>query len=139
MFWFPHLEVCRGRDRRHSSRPSFLFDLLNRVAYQGASFDLTWGGRRIARLVPAGLPKRVEVSALNAAFAGISIPGDDAERFACDIADAQAASVPDKVPEFIDTPSRGSYRSSGNASGMLTQNDLSKSGRHLACSLSSGS
>ena len=39
-----------------------LSDLLNRVAYQGASFELTRGGRRIARLVPAGPPKRVRVS-----------------------------------------------------------------------------
>lgn len=38
-----------------------LSDLLNRVAYQGASFELTRGGRSIARLVPAGPPKRVKV------------------------------------------------------------------------------
>jgi prevent-host-death family protein len=46
-----------------------LSDLLNRVAYQGASFELTRGGRRIARLVPAGPPERVKVSELNAIFA----------------------------------------------------------------------
>jgi antitoxin (DNA-binding transcriptional repressor) of toxin-antitoxin stability system len=73
-------------------------DLLNRVAYQGASFDLTRGGRRIARLIPAGPPQRVEVSELNAIFARIPSLGDDAEFFAHDIADAQAAIVPDKDP-----------------------------------------
>jgi antitoxin (DNA-binding transcriptional repressor) of toxin-antitoxin stability system len=73
-------------------------DLLNRVVYQGASFELTRGGRRIARLVLAGLPKRVEVSELNRIFAGIPSLGDDAESFDRDIADAEAAIVPDGDP-----------------------------------------
>jgi prevent-host-death family protein len=75
-----------------------LSDLLNRVAYQGASFELTRGGRRIARLIPAGPPKRVEVSELNRIFADIPSLGDDAEAFERDIADAQAAISPDKDP-----------------------------------------
>lgn len=75
-----------------------LSDLLNRVAYQGTSFQLTRGGRRIARLIPAGPPKRVEVSELNTIFANIPSLGDDAESFERDIADAQAAIVPDNDP-----------------------------------------
>jgi prevent-host-death family protein len=75
-----------------------LSDLLNRVAYQGASFELTRGGRRIARLVPAGPPKRVRVSELNDIFAHIPKLGDDADAFERDIADAQSAIVPDRDP-----------------------------------------
>jgi antitoxin (DNA-binding transcriptional repressor) of toxin-antitoxin stability system len=75
-----------------------LSDLLNRVAYQGASFELIRGGRRIARLVPAGPPERVKVSELNAIFARLPKLGDDAATFGRDIADAQAAIVPDRDP-----------------------------------------
>lgn len=75
-----------------------LSDLLNRVAYQGASFELTRGGRRIALLVPAGPPNRVAVSELNRIFAGIPSLGDDADTFERDIADAQAAIAPDNDP-----------------------------------------
>jgi prevent-host-death family protein len=75
-----------------------LSDLLNRVAYQGASFELTRGGRRIARLVPVGPPERVKVSELNAIFARLPKLGEDAEAFERDIADAQAAIAPDRDP-----------------------------------------
>ena len=75
-----------------------LSDMLNRVAYQGASFELTRGGRRIARLVPAGPPQRVKVSELNDIFAQIPKLGDDADAFERDIADAQAAIVSDRDP-----------------------------------------
>jgi len=75
-----------------------LSDLLNRVAYQGASFELTRGGRSIARLVPAGPPKRVKVSELNDIFARIPKLGDDAEAFERDIADVQSSLVPDRDP-----------------------------------------
>jgi prevent-host-death family protein len=75
-----------------------LSDLLNRVAYQGASFELTRGGRRIARLVPAGPPKHVKVSELNDIFARIPKLGDDAEAFERDIADAQSVLVSDRDP-----------------------------------------
>ncbi|MBK5969831.1 MULTISPECIES: type II toxin-antitoxin system Phd/YefM family antitoxin [Thiorhodovibrio] len=75
-----------------------LSDMLNRVAYQGASFELTRGGRRIARLVPAGPPQRVKVSELNDIFAQIPKLGDDADAFERDIADAQSAIVPDRDP-----------------------------------------
>lgn len=46
-----------------------LSDRLNPVPYQGASFELTRGGQRSARLVPVGPPKEVKVSALNELFA----------------------------------------------------------------------
>lgn len=75
-----------------------LSDLLNRVAYQGASFELTRGGRRIARLVPAGPAKTVKVSELNDIFARLPKLDDDADAFERDIADAQAALVPDRDP-----------------------------------------
>jgi len=75
-----------------------LSDLLNRVAYQGASFELTRGGQRIARLVPVGPPKRVKVAELNDIFARLPSLGDGADAFERDIADAQAAMVPDVDP-----------------------------------------
>jgi prevent-host-death family protein len=75
-----------------------LSDLLNRVAYQGASFELTRGGRRIARLVPADAAKRVKVSELNDLFASIPKLGDDAAVFERDIADGLGAIVPDRDP-----------------------------------------
>jgi len=75
-----------------------LSDLLNRVAYQGASFELTRGGRRIARLVPAGPSKVVKVSELNALFARLPALGDDAEAFERDIADSEAALAQDRNP-----------------------------------------
>jgi len=75
-----------------------LSDLLNRVAYQGASFELTRGGRSIARLVPTGPPKRVKVSELNEIFARIPKLGDDAEAFERDLADVQTAFVLDRDP-----------------------------------------
>lgn len=37
-----------------------LSELLNRVAYQGSSFELVRGGKRIARLIPAGPAKRIK-------------------------------------------------------------------------------
>jgi len=73
-------------------------DLLNRVAYQGASFELTRGGRRIARLVPAGPSETVKVSELNAIFARLPKLDDDADAFERDIADAQSVLVPDRDP-----------------------------------------
>jgi prevent-host-death family protein len=75
-----------------------LSNLLNRVAYQGASFELTRGGRRIARLVPAAPAKHVQVSELNALFARLPALGDDAEQFERDIADAETALVEDRDP-----------------------------------------
>jgi antitoxin (DNA-binding transcriptional repressor) of toxin-antitoxin stability system len=75
-----------------------LSDLLNRVAYQGASFELIRGGRPIARLVPARPAKTVKVSELNDIFARIPKLGDDADAFDRDIADAPSALLPDRDP-----------------------------------------
>jgi prevent-host-death family protein len=75
-----------------------LSDLLNRVAYQGASFELTRGGRRIARLVPVGPSKTVKISELNDIFARIPKLGEDADNFERDIADAHSVLVPDRDP-----------------------------------------
>lgn len=75
-----------------------LSDLLNRVAYQGASFELTRGGRRIARLVPVGPSKAVKVAELNALFARLPALDDDAEAFERDIADSEATLTQDRDP-----------------------------------------
>lgn len=70
-----------------------LSELLNRVAYQGASFELTRGGKSIARLVPVGPAKRVKVSELNDLFARLPSLDDEADAFAQDI-DALRRSLP---------------------------------------------
>ena len=65
-----------------------LSELLNRVAYQGVSFELMRGGRRIARLVPPGPPKEVRVSDLNALFDRLPrLDPDDVEAFETDVDD----------------------------------------------------
>jgi antitoxin (DNA-binding transcriptional repressor) of toxin-antitoxin stability system len=62
-----------------------LSELLNRVAYQGSSFELIRGGKSIARLVPAGPAKRVKVSDLNRLFARFPCLDEDADAFARDV------------------------------------------------------
>lgn len=62
-----------------------LSELLNRVAYQGASFELRRGGKSIARLVPAGPAKQVKVSDLNDLFACLPHLDEDADAFVRDI------------------------------------------------------
>ena len=73
-------------------------DRFDRIAYQGASSEVTRGGSRIARLVPAGPPRSVQVSELNDIFARIPALDDDADCCERDIANAQSAIVPDKDP-----------------------------------------
>jgi antitoxin (DNA-binding transcriptional repressor) of toxin-antitoxin stability system len=68
-------------------------DLLNRVCYQGASFELARGNRIVARLVPAGPAKRVTVADLNRVFAELPRLGDDAEDFGREV-DALRRSLP---------------------------------------------
>ena len=76
-----------------------LSELLNRVAYQGASFELTRGGRRIARLVPPGPPKEVKVSDLNALFDRLPrLDPGDIEAFAQDIREVDSAGGLDQDP-----------------------------------------
>ena len=62
-----------------------LSELLNRVAYQGESFELKRGGKSIARLVPAGPAKQVKVSDLNNLFARIPRLDEDTDAFVQDI------------------------------------------------------
>ncbi len=62
-----------------------LSELLNRVAYQGTSFELKRGGKSIARLVPAVPAKQLKVSDLNDLFARLPPLEDDADGFARDI------------------------------------------------------
>ncbi len=59
-----------------------LSELLNRVAYQGMSFELKRGGKSIARLVPAVPAKQLKVSDLNDLFARLPPLEDDADGFA---------------------------------------------------------
>ncbi len=76
-----------------------LSKMLNRVACQGASYELTRGGRRIARLVPSGPSKEVQVSDLKALFARLPrLDPDDIDAFARDIAESDAALAPDRDP-----------------------------------------
>ena len=62
-----------------------LSELLNRVAYQGASFELKRGGRSIARLVPVGPARQLKVSDLDGLFARLPDLGEDADVFVRDI------------------------------------------------------
>lgn len=62
-----------------------LSELLNRVAYQGASFELERGGKSIARLVPVGPAQKVKLSDLNSLFAPLPRLEEDADVFVRDI------------------------------------------------------
>lgn len=53
-------------------------DLLNRVLYQGATFELERGNKVIARITPAGPPRHVPVRDLNGLFSDLPELGDDA-------------------------------------------------------------
>lgn len=76
-----------------------LSELVNRVARQGASFELTRGGRRIARLVPPRPPKEVKVAELGALFARLPrLDPDDIDGFEQDIVESERALVPDPDP-----------------------------------------
>lgn len=76
-----------------------LSELLNRVAYQGVSFELTRGGKRLARLVPSGPPTEVKVADLNGLFDRLPrLEPDDIEAFLLDIAETDAALTTDLDP-----------------------------------------
>jgi prevent-host-death family protein len=76
-----------------------LSELLNRVAYQGASFELTRGGKRIARLVPSGPPKELKVADLNTLFTRLPrLDEDDIKALEQDIVESDAALAPDRDP-----------------------------------------
>ena len=75
-----------------------LSELLNRVAYQGASFELTRGGKSIARLVPAGPAKQLRVSDLNSLFARLPCLDEDGDAFARDLEEIRRELTPEKDP-----------------------------------------
>ncbi len=61
-------------------------DLLNRVRYQGASFEIARGNEVVARIVPAAPPRTVKVADLDELFAKLpKLDPEDAERFEQDL------------------------------------------------------
>ena len=61
-------------------------DLLNRVRYQGASFEIARGQEIVARIVPPAPPRTVKVADLDALFSQLPKLGkEDAERFGEDL------------------------------------------------------
>lgn len=73
-------------------------DLLNRVFYQGASFELERSNKVIARLYPVSAPRTVPVRELNRLFAELPRLNEDAERFAQDIDAIRKAALPERNP-----------------------------------------
>ncbi len=69
-------------------------DLLNRVFYQGASFELERGNRVIAKLCPASAPREVAIRDLNRLFAELPKLNEDAEPFAQDLDAIRKAVLP---------------------------------------------
>jgi antitoxin (DNA-binding transcriptional repressor) of toxin-antitoxin stability system len=60
-------------------------DLLNRVYYQGASFELERNNKVIARLVPVTASATIMVQDLNRLFAELPSLDEDAQTFAEDV------------------------------------------------------
>lgn len=60
-------------------------DLLNRVIQRGASFEVEQDNKVIARLLPADMPAKIQVSDLNRLFAELPDLGEDAAAFAADV------------------------------------------------------
>ncbi len=74
-------------------------DLLNRVAYQGQSFEVERGNKVVARLEPVTTPIRgIPVQDLNRVFAELPSLGDDAEAFAADVEAVDQALPPEVDP-----------------------------------------
>ncbi|MBK8534129.1 MAG: antitoxin [Candidatus Competibacteraceae bacterium] len=71
-------------------------DLLNRVFYQGVSFELKRGNRVIAKLCPASAPCKVAVRDLNRLFAELPRLNEGAESFAQDIDAIRKAALPEQ-------------------------------------------
>jgi antitoxin (DNA-binding transcriptional repressor) of toxin-antitoxin stability system len=61
-------------------------DLMNRVCYQGAVIELERGNRVIARICPAAPASPLKVKDLNQLFQELPSLGEDAGRFAEDLA-----------------------------------------------------
>lgn len=76
-----------------------LSDLLNRVFYQGASFELERGNRVVARLSPPEPSVRgVPIRELNRLFDELPPLGDDAEAFAADLEAIRKAPPAERDP-----------------------------------------
>lgn len=61
-------------------------DLLNRVRYQGASFEIARGKEIVARIIPATPPRAVKLAELDKLLAQLpSLAPDDAARFEEDV------------------------------------------------------
>lgn len=73
-------------------------DLINRVYYQGATFELERNNRVVARLSPAAPRSAVRVADLNQLFASLPRLGEDAERFADDVATIRGELPPEGDP-----------------------------------------
>ena len=74
-------------------------DLINRVRYQGTSFEIERGNEVIARIVPAGTPVILSIAELNEQWTRLPrIDPEDAVLFEEDLKDIrQNASLPDAV------------------------------------------
>jgi antitoxin (DNA-binding transcriptional repressor) of toxin-antitoxin stability system len=58
-------------------------DILSRVSYQGASFEIVRGNRVVARVLPVAPASPLKAEDLNQFFAGLPpLEDDDRERFA---------------------------------------------------------
>lgn len=73
-----------------------LSELLNRVAYQGASFELKRGGKSIARLVPVGPAQKMKVSDLNGLFERLPRLKEDVDAFVRDVEEVRRGLPPEK-------------------------------------------
>lgn len=76
-----------------------LSDLLNRVFYQGASFELERGNRVVARLSPPeSSVQGVPIRELNRLFDELPSLGEDTETFAADLEAIRKASPAERDP-----------------------------------------
>ncbi len=67
-------------------------ELLNRVKYQGQSFEITRGNESVARIVPTHLYGTTQVAELNALFAALPhLEPEDAREFATDLSAIRAS------------------------------------------------
>jgi antitoxin (DNA-binding transcriptional repressor) of toxin-antitoxin stability system len=74
-------------------------DLLNRVVYQGQSFEVERGNRVVARLGPADTPvKGVPITELNRLFAELPSLHGDGDAFAADLEVVRRALPPESDP-----------------------------------------
>jgi antitoxin (DNA-binding transcriptional repressor) of toxin-antitoxin stability system len=73
-------------------------DLLNRVFYQGVSFELERGNKVIAKLCPVSASRGVAVRDLNRLFAELPKLHEDAESYAQDLEAIREAAKPETNP-----------------------------------------